>query len=55
MSPNGRRQFDRPDFEKGIETYHLFHPVVNFLFDRPDFEKGIETLYISQGRLIYFV
>ena len=37
-------KFDRPDFEKGIETDHNAVVAENTEFDRPDFEKGIETL-----------
>ena len=36
--------FDRPDFEKGIETFYFREEIpVPSVFDRPDFEKGIET------------
>jgi len=37
--------FDRPDFEKGIETLSAFYFDVQLMFDRPDFEKGIETIH----------
>ena len=36
-------KFDRPDFEKGIETEPVLYIGPSVLFDRPDFEKGIET------------
>ena len=38
--------FDRPDFEKGIETILSICRLPPPRFDRPDFEKGIETIYI---------
>ena len=41
------RWFDRPDFEKGIETKSLHGLCPPPQFDRPDFEKGIETIFIS--------
>ena len=45
--------FDRPDFEKGIETPPTCGYCKKTMFDRPDFEKGIETYSESSYFLLY--